>query len=152
MSPLYWIGTQVCYRLSNWSSLRCLGPSMNHVPPVWRLTFMFMFLAANKQLLRHLFLSVCLSVRLSHLFQYVPIIVSSWNYWVITIDRRDVHAKVKVRGQRSQRSWPHLAVSGALLQFEFSYGNEMMHKASCCLEEVPYCFFKVIHQIARPHG
>ena len=50
--------------------------------------------------------------------------------------------KVKVRGQRSrsQRSWPHLAVSGLWLQFEFTYGDEMMHKAWCCLEEVPYCF------------
>ena len=50
--------------------------------------------------------------------------------------------EVKVRGQRSrsQRSWPHLTVSGPKLQFEFTYDNEMMHKASCCLEEVPFCF------------
>ena len=49
--------------------------------------------------------------------------------------------KVKVRGQRSrsQRSWTHLAVSGPQLQFEFTYGAEIMHKAWCCLEEVPYC-------------
>ena len=51
-------------------------------------------------------------------------------------------SKVKVRGQRSrsQRSWPHLAVSGLWLQFELTYGNEMMYKAWCCLEEVPYSF------------
>ena len=47
--------------------------------------------------------------------------------------------KVKVRGQRSrsQRSKPNLAVAGP---FEFTYGDEMMHKAWCCLEEVPYYF------------
>ena len=28
----------------------------------------------------------------------------------------------------------------------------MMHKARCCLEEAPNCFFKVIHQISRSHG
>ena len=48
--------------------------------------------------------------------------------------------KVKVRGQRSssQTSRPNLAVSG--LQFEFIYGNEMMHKTWCYLGEVPYYF------------
>ena len=35
------------------------------------------FLAATKQLYEWYFLSVCPSVRLSHLFDYVPIIVSS---------------------------------------------------------------------------
>ena len=50
--------------------------------------------------------------------------------------------KVKVRGQRSrsQRSQPNLTVSGLWLQFEFTYDDEMMHIAWCCLEEVPYCF------------
>ena len=58
---------------------------------------------------------------------------------VITIDKCDVHAK----GQRSrsQRSWPHLTFSG--LQFESTYGNEIKHKAWCCLEEVPYCFSRL---------
>ena len=60
-------------------------------------------------------LSVCLSVRLSHLFYYVPIIVSSWNFQEL-LPLTDVMSmqKVEVRGQRSrsQRSWPHLAVSG----------------------------------------
>ena len=41
--------------------------------------------------------------------------------------------KVKVRGQRSrsqaQRSKPNFVFSGQWLQFEFIYGNEMMHKA-----------------------
>ena len=35
---------QECFRLSNWFSLRRLGPRMNHLPPVWRSNFMFMFL------------------------------------------------------------------------------------------------------------
>ena len=50
--------------------------------------------------------------------------------------------KVKIRGQssRSQRSKPHLDVSGLLLQFEFTYDDEMMHKAWSWLGEVPYCF------------
>ena len=59
--------------------------------------------------------SVCLSVRLSHLFHHVPIIVSSWNFqellpWSKVMSMQ----KVKVRGQRSrsQRSTPNLAVSG----------------------------------------
>ena len=59
--------------------------------------------------------SVCLFVRLSHLFHHVPIIVSSWNFqdllpWSEVMSMQ----KVKVRGQRSrsQRSTPKLAVSG----------------------------------------
>ena len=59
--------------------------------------------------------SVRLSVRLSHLFHHVPIIVSSWNFqellpWSKVMSMQ----KVKVRGQRSrsQRSTPNLAVSG----------------------------------------
>ena len=39
--------------------------------------------------------------------------------------------KLKVRGQKSrlQKSKPKLAVSGPLLQFDFTYGDEMMPKA-----------------------
>ena len=50
--------------------------------------------------------------------------------------------KVKVRDQRSrsQKSKANLAISGPYLQFELTYDNEMMHKAWCCLGEVPYCF------------
>ena len=61
---------------------------------------------------------------------------------VITNDQSKVHAMVKVRGQRSrsQRSQPNLTVSGLQLKFEFTFDDEMMHIAWCCLEEVPYCF------------
>ena len=81
------------------------------------------FLAATKQLYEWYFLSVCLSVCLSvrlsvcssHLFDYVPIIVSSWNFQELSPRTRVTSMqKVKVRGQRSrsQRSQPNLAVSG----------------------------------------
>ena len=87
--------------------------------------------------------SVRLSVCLSHLFHHVPIIVSSWNFqellpWSKVMSMQ----KVKVRGQRSrsQMSTPNLAVSRLQLQFEFTYGNEIMHTAESSIEEVPYCF------------
>ena len=60
-------------------------------------------------------LSVCLSVRPSHLFEHVPIIVSSWNFQeLLTMTEVTSMKNVKVRGQRSrsQRSTPNLAVSG----------------------------------------
>ena len=103
-----------------------------------------LFLAATKQLYERYFLSVCLtSVRLSHLFDCVPIIVSSWNFQeLLPMTRVKSMQKVKVRGQRSrsQRSQPNLTVSGLYLQFEFTYDDEMMHMAWCCLRKVPYCF------------
>ena len=78
-----------------------------------------LFLAATKQLYEHFFPSfcpsVCLSVRLWHLFHYVPAIVSSWNFQnLLPLTEVMYMRKVKVRGERSrsQRSWSHLAVSG----------------------------------------
>ena len=72
-----------------------------------------LFLAATKQLYEWYFLSVCPSVcpsvRLSHLFDYVPIIVSSWNFQELSHwTRVRSMQKVKFRGQRSrsQRSRP----------------------------------------------
>ena len=59
--------------------------------------------------------SVRLSVCLSHLFDYVPIIVSSWNFQgLLPMTKVRSMQKVKVRGQRSrsQRSQPNLTVSG----------------------------------------
>ena len=73
------------------------------------------FLAATKQLYKWYFPSVCLSVCPSHLFDYVPIIGSSWNFQEL-LPMTNVRSmqKVKVRGQRSksQRSQPNLTVSG----------------------------------------
>ena len=63
-----------------------------------------LFLAATKQLYEWYFLSVCLSVCPSvcpsHLFDYVPIIVSSWNFQELSPQTRVTSMqKVKVKGQ-----------------------------------------------------
>ena len=67
-----------------------------------------LFLAATKQLYKWYFpsvrLSVCpsvgLSVCLSHLFDYVPIIVSSWNFQkLLPMTKVRSMQKVKVKGQ-----------------------------------------------------
>ena len=58
---------------------------------------------------------VRLSVRPSHVFDYVPIIVSSWNFQeLLPMTEVTSMDKVKVRGQRSrsQRSTTNLVVSG----------------------------------------
>ena len=84
--------------------------------------------------------SVRLSVCLSHLFHYVPVIASSWNFQeLLPLTKVTSMQKVNVRGQRSrsQRSKLNLAVSGPYLQVEFTYDDEMVHKAWCCFEEVP---------------
>ena len=50
---------------------------------------------------------------------------------------------VKLQGhkaKKNRRFWPQLVVSELLLQFEFTAGFEMMHKAWCSIEEVPYYF------------
>ena len=59
--------------------------------------------------------SVRPSVRLLHLFDYVPIIVSSWNFQkLLPVTNVTSMQKVKVRCQRSrsQRSTPNITVSG----------------------------------------
>ena len=87
------------------------------------LFFFSSFLAATKQLYEWFSPSVCPSVRLSvcpsvclsHLFDYVPIILSSWNFQeLLPVTKVTSMQKVKVRGQRSrsQRSQPNLTVSG----------------------------------------
>ena len=73
------------------------------------------FLAATKQLCKWYFPSVRLSVRLSHLFYYLVLLVSSWG-----------------QRSRSQTSKSNLTVSGLYLQFEFTYDDEMMHTAWFC--------------------
>ena len=82
------------------------------------LTSSMEFLAATKQLYEWFSLSVRLSVHpsfcLSHLFVYVPIIVSSWNFQeLLPMTKVMCMQKVKVRDQRSrsQRSQPnHLRI------------------------------------------
>ena len=41
---------------------------------------------------------------------------------------------------KNRRIWPRLGISGLYLQFEFTNGYEMIHKAWSSIEEVPYCF------------
>ena len=64
-------------------------------------------------------------------------------------------SSVKFQGhtvQKNRRFWPELSVSGPTLQFDFTDGYDMMHKAGYSIEEVPYFFFGVIHQIPWSHG
>ena len=43
-------------------------------------------------------------------------------------------------GSKNRQIWPRLGVSGLQLQFEFTNGYKMLHKAWSTMEEVPYCF------------
>ena len=45
-------------------------------------------------------------------------------------------------GSKKRRILPRLGVSGLQLQFEFTNGYEMLHKAWSSIEEVPYCFWR----------
>ena len=99
-------------------------------------------------------LSVCLSARLSvclsHIFDYVPIIVSSWNFQELLLPM--VHAgqgqrsKVKVTGVTTQLNrfrtvtpvWIHI------WWWNDAY-SLMLHRKGALL------FFKVIRQISRSH-
>ena len=62
---------------------------------------------------------------------------------VITMVRSDVHAKGQ--GQRSKVKVTEVntllsCFRTLSLQFECTYGNEIMHTAGSSIEEVPYCF------------
>ena len=119
----------------------------------------FSLLAATKQLYKWYFPSVRLSVRLSvclsHLFDYVPIIVSSWNFQEllpITNDQSKVHAKVQ--GQRSKVT----EVTTQLNRFRtvtpvwihIWWWNDAY--SLMLLRRVALLFFKVIRQISRSHS
>ena len=84
-------------------------------PILYRWHLRCIFVAATKQLYKWYFPSVPPSVCLSHLFDYVPIIVSSWNFQeLLPMTKVRSMQKVKVSSQRSrpQRSQPNLTVSG----------------------------------------
>ena len=116
-----------------------------------------LFLAATKQLNEWYFLSVCPSVCPSVtpflLCSHYRIIMKFSG--VITRDQGKVHAKgqgqrskVKVtevttqlHGAKNRQIWPRLGVSGLQLQFEFTNGYEMIHKAWSSIEKMPYCFW-----------
>ena len=51
-------------------------------------------------------------------------------------------SKVNGKGHSGQNLLcPYLGISGPRLQFEFTYGYEMMHIA-CCIGEMPYCILR----------
>ena len=94
-------------------------PGLNGLIHLWfynenysSFSVIFYFLAATKQLYEWYFLSVCLSVCPSHLFDYVHhhYIIMKFS-GVITKDQGNVHTKGQGQRSRSQRSQPNLAVS-----------------------------------------
>ena len=149
------------HQAPGWFHLKCIINLFEE--KIWCLNchcVVIFFLAATKQLYEWSFPSVCPSVCLSHLFDHVPDILSSWNFqeWSPLTKVRGLQT-VKVRGQRSrsQRSWPHLAVSGLQLQLELTDGNEILHTAWTNIEEVPYCFSRSSikfqgHRGRKPQG
>ena len=109
-----------------------------------------LFLAATKQLNEWYFPSV----RLLHLFDYVPIIVSSWNFQeLLPMTEVTSMQKVKVRGQRSRSQ-----VNTQLSRFRtvtpvwihIWWWNDA--QSLMLLRRGALFFFKVIHQISRSHG
>ena len=96
--------------------------------------------------------SVCPSVRPSHLFHHVPIIVSSWNFQeLLPMTKVTSMQIVKVRGQRSrsQRSTLNCFRTVTPVWIHIWWWNDayslMMVRRSALL------FLKVIRQISRSH-
>ena len=86
------------------------------------------------------------SVCLSHIFHYVPLIVSSWDFPELLPGTKVTSVrKVKIRGQwsRSQRSkqiLPQFRLFQTTTPVWFTDGHEMMHTAWSSIEEVSCCF------------
>ena len=117
---------------------------------------LIVFLAATKQLYEWYFLSVCPSVRpsvcpslrVSHLFDYVTIIVSSWNFQELSPGTRvRSMQKVKVTGVTTQLNrfrtvtpvWNHI------WWWNDAYSLMLLRRGALL-------FFKVIRQVSRSHG
>ena len=95
-----------------------------------------------------------MSVRLSHLFDYVPLIVSSWNFQeLLLMTKVRSMQKVKVRGQRSRSE-----VTTQLNRFRtvtpvwilIWWWNDAY--SLMLLRRGALLFFKVIRQISMSHG
>ena len=118
------------------------------------------FLAATKQLYEWYFLSVCPSVclsvwpsvRLSHLFDYVPIIVSSWNFQELSHwTRARSMQKVKVKGQGHRGHDPNFRFRTVTpVWIHIWWWNDTY--SLMLLRRGALLFFKVIRQISRSHG
>ena len=100
--------------------------------------------------------SVCPSVGLWVCHTFFTMFSSSYHHeiWNELLPMTEIRSMQKVRGQRSrsQRSKPNFAVSGPQLQFKFTYGDEIMHKAwwlwlptpfNCSILTPPYTQKKV---------
>ena len=95
------------------------------------------------------------SVRPSHLFHYVPIIVSSWNFQELLPWSEVMYMqKVKVRGQKVKVTEVNTQLSRFrtltpvwihIWQWNHAHSWKQ-HRRGALL------FFKVIHQISRSHG
>ena len=144
-------------RISQVCAFLCLETT-NSLNP-WFLTYVIF--SCNQAALRAL-ISVCpslrrsvsLYVRLSHLFDNVPFIVSSGNYQEIlpSIDRRDVH----VKGQRSKIKATEVMTPLSRFRtvtpvsihiWRSNYAQSLM-----LLRRGALLFSKVICQISRSHG
>ena len=96
-------------------------------------------------------LFVCLSVRPSHLFDYVPIIVSSWNFRELLLPKTKVTSRQKVKVKVTEVTtqlnrfrtmtpvWIHI------WWWNDAYYLIMLRRGALL-------FFKVICQISRSHG
>ena len=99
-------------------------------------------------------LSVFLSVCPSHLFDYVPIIVSSWNFQELSPRTRVTSMQVvKVRGQRSRskRSQPNNRFRTVTPVWIHIWWWNDTHSLQLLMRGA-LLFFKVIRQISRSHG
>ena len=112
---------------------------------MWCINWLGEFLAATKQLYKWYFPSVCLSLCLSHLFDYVPIILSSWNFQeLLPMTKVRSIQKVKVTTQLSRFRtvtpvWIHI------WWWNDAYSLMLLRRGALL-------FFKVIRQISRSHG
>ena len=100
-----------------------------------------------------------LSVCLSHLFHYVPVIVSSWNFQeLLTLTKVMSMHEVKVRGQRSRSHGtknadfdPNWAFPDCNSSLNLPMATKWCTKLEVGYERCPIVF-KVIRQISRSHG
>ena len=113
-----------------------------------------LFLAATKQLYEWYFLSICPSVRLSHLFDYVPIIVSSWNFQELshwTRVRSCKRSRSEVKGQGHRGHDPNFRFRTVTpVWIHIWWWNDTY--SLMLLRRGALLFFKVIRQISRSHG
>ena len=96
--------------------------------------------------------SVRLSVRLSHLFDYVPIIISSWNFQELSHwTRIRSMQKIKVKGQGHRGHDPTFRFRTVTpVWIHIWWWNDTY--SLMLLRRGALLFFKVIRQISRSHG